>query len=324
MASVLRAGERCHEEETAMKIIGPDELVFGVDNVEACATFITDYGLKPVDVKDGTGFYEALDGTGLSIYRKDDPRLPPALPTGTMLRRTIYGVEDQETLDKIRDELSRDRPVEVVEDGTVQADDDLGFALGFRITRRRKLDLPPELINSPGAPPQRFNKTAANDEAEALPRMLSHVVYFVPDSPKMEAFYIERLGFTLVDRFKGMGPFLRPASCLDHHTLFLIQTPEYMKGIEHFAFHMQGPTELIQAGGRMIKKGYQSFWGPGRHKFGSNWFWYFNSPMGTHAEYDADMDMFDDSWIAREWPMGAENAQLFLLEHREKWAPGGP
>ena len=39
-----------------------------------------------------------------------------------------------------------------------------------------------------------------------------------------------------------------------------------------------------------MRAGYQSFWGPGRHKFGSNWFWYFNSPLGCHVEYDADMD----------------------------------
>ena len=62
--------------------------------------------------------------------------------------------------------------------------------------------------------------------------------------------------------------------------LFMIQTPEYMQGLEHLAFHMQGPTELMLAGSRMVKKGYESFWGPGRHKFGSNWFWYFNSPLG--------------------------------------------
>ena len=156
-----------------------------------------------------------------------------------------------------------------------------------------------------------------------MPRTLSHVVCFVPDAAKMEAFYVQRLGFTLMDRFAGGGPFLRPASNTDHHTLFLIQTPEYMKGIEHFAFHMQGPTELMLAGSRMVKKGYQSFWGPGRHKFGSNWFWYFNSPMGTHAEFDADMDVFDDKWEPRVLPMRTEHSQIFLLEHREKWAPGG-
>jgi hypothetical protein len=74
----------------------------------------------------------------------------------------------------------------------------------------------------------------------------------------------------------------------------------------------------------MVAKGYESFWGPGRHKFGSNWFWYFNSPLGCHVEYDADMDLHDSSWAAREAPMGADASQLFLFQHRGKWAPGGP
>ena len=33
-----------------MNIIGPDALVFGVDDVAACAQYLTDYGLKPVGV----------------------------------------------------------------------------------------------------------------------------------------------------------------------------------------------------------------------------------------------------------------------------------
>ena len=60
------------------------------------------------------------------------------------------------------------------------------------------------------------------------------------------------------------------------------------------------------AGSRFVKAGYQSFWGPGRHKFGSNWFWYFNSPLGCHVEYDADMDLHDDEWTPRETPMSPE------------------
>ena len=66
-----------------------------------------------------------------------------------------------------------------------------------------------------------------------------------------------------------------------------------MKGVEHFTFHMGGPAEVMDAGTRLVAKGYQSFWGPGRHVFGSNWFWYFNSPMGV-IEYDADMDLHDE------------------------------
>nr|WP_311767218.1 VOC family protein [Burkholderia sp. Bp8990] len=155
----------------------------------------------------------------------------------------------------------------------------------------------------------------------ASPRTLSHVVYFVPDAAKAEAFY-SRLGFVCSDRLVGCGPFLRPAGTPEHHTLFLIETPPFMKGVEHFTFHLGGPTEVLLAGTRLVRKGYQSFWGPGRHILGSNWFWYFNSPLGCHVEYDADMDFHDQEWVPRELPVGAEASQHFLFQYREKWAPG--
>jgi hypothetical protein len=82
---------------------------------------------------------------------------------------------------------------------------------------------------------------------------------------------------------------------------------------------------VLQAGQRLESKGYQTFWGPGRHLFGSNWFWYFNSPLGCHVEYDADMDLHDDRWVARETSISADASQLFLFKSIEKWMPaGGP
>lgn len=305
-----------------MRIIGPDELVFGVDNVDACATFLKDYGLDEA----GDNRFEALDKTAISIRAKDDASLPAPLPTASLLRLTIWGVEDQAALDEIEAELSKDRDVTKDEDGVLYVKDDAGFELAFRITKRIKLDLPAEMINSPGATPGRgVNKVGANQDAEAKPRTLSHIVYFVPNMEETANFYIERLGFVVTDKFTNTGPFLRPQANNDHHVLFLIQTPDYMQGLEHLAFHMQGPTELMLAGSRMVQKGYESFWGPGRHKFGSNWFWYFNSPLGTHVEYDADMDLHDGEWVERETPMSKDAAQLFLFENVEKWAPmGGP
>lgn len=308
-----------------MRIIGPDELIFGVDDLDACRAFLVDYGLDEVDRTEGGASYHALDGTGITIRKRSDPYLPRPLPTASMLRKTIYGVEDQETLEEIAAELGKDRDIIREADGSLSCRDDLDFALGFRVTTRRKLDLPAEMINSPGAKPGRpANVLGANQDAEAKPRTLSHIVYFVPDMERLTKFYIERLKFVITDKFTNTGPFLRPQSNFDHHVLFMIQTPAYMQGLEHLAFHMQGPTELMLAGSRMVKKGYESFWGPGRHKFGSNWFWYFNSPLGTHVEYDADMDRHDGAWTERETPMSAEAAQLFLFENVEKWAPGGP
>ncbi|QIL74324.1 glyoxalase (plasmid) [Diaphorobacter sp. HDW4B] len=302
-----------------MNILGPDALVFGVDDLSACRQYLLDYGLREV----GDGCFEALDGTAIVIRAKDDPSLPADLGTASLLRETVYGVADVQTLDAIEVELRRDREV-TREGGVVRALDDMGFALAFQVSVRRPIELPVESINAPGAAPQRgVNVAAVDDAIAALPRTLSHVVYFVPDATKAEAFYT-RLGFVCTDRFKGVGPFLRPGGTQDHHTLFMIETPPFMKGCEHFTFHLGGPTEVMLAGTRFVNKGYQSFWGPGRHRFGSNWFWYFNSPLGCHVEYDADMDLHDDSWIAREGPMGADASQLFLFQYREKWAPSGP
>lgn len=302
-----------------MNIIGPDALVFGVDDLAACRQYLIDYGLKDA----GDGRFEALDGTAVILRDKDDASLPASLGTASMLRETVYGVADLATLDAIQAELQRDRSV-TRQDGVLRCTDDMGFALAFQLTVRRPITLAAESVNAPGAPAQRGpNQLAFSDDMPALPRSLSHVVYFVPDAARAEAFYT-RLGFVCTDRFSGVGPFLRPAGTADHHTLFMIQTPPFMKGCEHFTFHLGGPTEVMLAGTRFVNKGYQSFWGPGRHRFGSNWFWYFNSPLGCHVEYDADMDLHDDQWTAREAAMGADASQLFLFQHREKWAPSGP
>lgn len=300
-------------------IIGPDALVFGVDDLRACRQYLIDYGL----VEQGNRF-EALDGTSIVLADKNDPSLPPPMGTASMLRKTLYGVAGAADLEAIAEELGKDRTVRKLPDGSLEAEDDMGFVLGFQLSCRRPIDLPAETVNAPGAPAQRpANVLAFEPDVEPVPRSLSHVVLFVPDTTKAEAFY-QRLGFVCTDRFTEAGPFLRPAGTSDHHTLFLIQTPPFMKGCEHFTFHMGGPTEVMRAGTRFVEKGYQSFWGPGRHRFGSNWFWYFNSPLGCHVEYDADMDLHDDTWTAREVSMSADASQLFLFQHREKWAPSGP
>jgi catechol 2,3-dioxygenase-like lactoylglutathione lyase family enzyme len=307
-----------------MNIIGPEALVFGVEDVDACARFLEDYGLTPVGVSASGGRFEAEDGSAVVLARADDPSLPPSLGTTSALRKTVYGVADDATIAAIAEELGRDRAVRRLADGSIEAQDDMGFMLGFQVTRRRAIHTPAETVNSPGSPVARgANVLGVQVPHPARPLTLSHVVYYVPDEPKAMAFYTQRLGFKESDRLVGAGPFLRPAGTQEHHTLFLIQTPPFMKGVEHFTFHMSGPTAVMHGGTRLVEKGYQSFWGPGRHKMGSNWFWYFNSPLGCHVEYDADMDQHDDQWVARAEPLSADASQLFLMKPTELWFPGG-
>jgi hypothetical protein len=202
--------------------------------------------------------------------------------------------------------------------------DDGGFGIGFMVTRRRKYEARHLGFNVPGQAPGRAPNDCAADPDEVIkPRSLSHLVYFVPDVKKAEAFYT-RLGFIVTDRFNKLGPFMRPTGTLDHHTLFMIQSfNEHMVGCNHFTFHLGSAGEVLQQGWRFVKKGYKSFWGPGRHILGSNYFWYFNSPFGAVMEIDADMDLHDDTWVPRECEPGADNSQIFLFGALDKWAPGG-
>lgn len=303
-----------------MNIVGLDTLVFGVDDIEACSQYLRDYGLHDA----GNGRFEALDGTAVELRASSDASLPPAPTAGCLLRKTVMRVGDAATLDAIATELGRDRAVKRLADGSLESVDDFGFAIGFTLVVRTLPQQLGELSNAPGSPIQR----AANQlgvpplDGAIQPRTLSHIVYFVPDTARAEAFYVQRLGFRVTDRFTGVGPFLQPAGSLDHHTHFLIPAPPHMQGVEHFTFHFGGPTEVLRNGWRFVQQGYQAFWGPGRHLMGSNWFWYFNSPLACHVEMDADMDLHDASWQPRSMPLAADNSQAFLLRHRDKWMPG--
>lgn len=304
-----------------MNITGLETLVFGVEDMAACSQYLLDYGL--LQDSENAHRFVALDGTGVELYEAADASLPPA-PNGSQLRKCVMGVADDKTLTAITDELASDRSVKQLADGSIESVDDSGFAIGFHISRRKPLNLLGEVSNAPGSPIQRVANQLgmAVERTHIQPRTLSHLVYFVPDLVKAEAFYVNRLGFRCVDRFTGVGPFLQPAGSLDHHTHFLIGAPAFMQGVEHFTFHFGGPTEVMQNGTNFLNKGYQAFWGPGRHIFGSNWFWYFNSPFGCHLEMDADMDLHDANWQPREATLAADASQGFLLRHRQKWMPG--
>jgi len=309
-----------------MKIIGPDRIAFAAKGDEAAARFLGDYGLKRVDGPDGVERWEALDGTGIDLVSADDAAYPNTLGTPNRLRRIEYGVADAATLDAIAAELG---VTQRGEGGAVDTVDPMGVSLRFQVSCRRPIALPAETLNAPGAPVQRpVNTIALPDAFEPQPRALSHFAVFTPDVEAMRDFYCRRLGFRVTDKL-GHGYFLRPAGTFEHHTMFLIPKPppmpDVMIGIEHLTFHFGGPTEVLRGGKRMLERGYPQFWGPGRHQMGGNWFWYFQSPLGCNFEFDADMDLHDDDWVPREAPQHVDNAQLFLFEPRDNWAPfAGP
>lgn len=303
-----------------MNIIGPDSLIFGVEDFDASRKYLLDYGLKEIEGGSTGGTFAAADGTSMIVRKASDTSLPPATAPSPNCRESLYGVTDKATLNAIAAELSKDREVKELPGGIIRSTDEDGYYISFQVTVRKDPHLPHYGVNVPYQQPGRpANVVAAIDDHDIKPRTLSHMVFFTGDKVKSERFYCDRLGFRVVDVFTNLGPFMRPAGTLEHHTLFLVQAP--LRGIQHFTFHLAGANELLKQGWEFNRKGYTSHWGPGRHILGSNYFWYFNSPFGGLMEMDADMDLHDDNWKPRHMPANADTSQTFLMQYADKWSP---
>lgn len=283
-----------------MNITGPEGLLMGVDDLAECRRFLTLYGLKELDHNAKGASYEALDGSGVELRLLGDPSLPPANTNAPTLRASIWGVQDEASLDAIADELGRDRKV-LRENGGVQSADNDGNALYFRVSERRAYEAPAAVRNVAGHSQPRFN-TRVNFDEHGPARQMGHVVYWTRDPQESIKFYRDRLGFRITDSFlNNAGVFARSKDHFDHHSLFLMKNEALAPGFQHAEFTFGDAQDVMAGGYKLHKAGYETAFGPGRFELGSNWFWYLKSPMGGAFELGADMDRIDDNWVAGEF-----------------------
>ena len=144
------------------------------------------------------------------------------------------------------------------------------------------------------------------------PRKLSHVVLNSPD--RTAAFFIEQLGFRLVDQTKTIT-FLNCGS--DHHSLALF----FSKGhsVNHVALEMPDLDSVMSATGRMVEHGEEIGWGVGRHGPANNVFCYFVGPGGFVIEYTSDVEQIDDSY-----KVGGPDDWSFPNGRRDQWGLAKP
>lgn len=305
-----------------MSILGLDEVTLSAADLDAGRKFLRDFGLDEVESGAAGCLAHARDGTGVRMRRLGDPGLPQARAAGPNLHEALWGVSDAAALDRIAARLSADREVKRGADGVLRALDDDGNAIAFRVSQRKSFSIAPSLVNVPGLLPQRKPNTTIDFAAPIKPCTFSHLVMFTPDVKRAEAFYTERLGFRVSDRFTGTGVFMRADGNTDHHNVFFIQRPGAPTGgLNHIAFHVREGNEVMLGGAAMLSKGHQSAWGPGRHIFGANYFWYFKSPFGGNFEYDADMDVVDDDWVPREVVAGPNTASIWQARYEQPGVP---
>ncbi len=287
-----------------MSIQGIDRVVFGVEDPQRCRQFYLDWGLKLVREQGDAIDFESLNGCEVLVRRHDDAQLPPAIEPGSTVRSVTWGVDAAADLDRLRQSLGADGQF----DGSNQVlrtTDPNGLALEFRVSRKRAVDMVGVPVNVWGKVGRAINQRSTVYE-RAEPMEIGHVVFFTDNLAAMERFYVERLGFSVSDRYPGRGLFLRCSARGGHHDLFFLQLPQPKRGVNHVAFAVRDIHEVFGGGLHISRRGWETEIGPGRHPISSAYFWYVKNPAGGLAEYYADEDELDASWTPREFQPSPE------------------
>lgn len=283
-----------------MSIQGIDRITYGVEDLAACRKFFLDWGLNLVrEDQDGLDF-ESLNGCEIWVRKASDPGLPPAFEEGPTLRQVIWAAESEADLAAYRPHLSS-APGFREEDGTLFAIDPNGMGIGIRVSRKRAVEILGAASNSWGRADRVDTPSPVYDRA--APIEVGHVVFFTNALDATTAFY-EKLGFCLSDRYPGRGHFLRCCERGGHHDLFLLQTPEMRRGLNHIAFTVRDIHEVFGGGLHISRCGWETQLGPGRHPISSAYFWYFKNPAGALVEYYADEDVLTENWRPRDFEPG--------------------
>lgn len=186
----------------------------------------------------------------------------------------------------------------------------------------RSLDLAsPTPTNSAHGRPRLNTERRLTQETAPVCR-IGHAVLNVTDFRRSEAWYKAHFGFItsdeiIADNDRAAGAFLRcdrGEAFTDHHTLFLMEGP--VARFNHAAFEVIDADHLRVGHDLLAHRGYDHFWGVGRHVLGSQIFDYWKDPWGHVLEHWTDGDLMNASWGSRRTPLDILRAV--------QWGPAAP
>jgi catechol 2,3-dioxygenase-like lactoylglutathione lyase family enzyme len=280
-----------------MAITGVRAITYRTEQVDAARVFYEHFGLPPAPAAAGCAAFELPDGSRVLLQP------PSQCGFGTEVAvETTWGVDTEEALQRLVDDLSRDHAVRRDADGTCRFVTDFGLPMALARFSRTPVLYAPDPVNAPGRV-QRLNQWR-KWRARARPKTINHVVYAVDDYRHAWDFFRRRLGFRLSDHSRGLGIFLRADGAPEHHSLFLLNCHYHRPGRQAFAhacFGVEDLDELMAGANHLARNGHSSKLGLGRHRIASALFYYVDCPAGGEAEYGADTDYLDDGWVPREW-----------------------
>jgi catechol 2,3-dioxygenase len=246
------------------------------------------------DLKKSAEFYrqvwalEEVAAEGDTIHLRGAGREHHVLTLRERPRASLLGVHfsaaDRATVDGLHAQAKALGAKVARAPGRLAADEGGGY--GFRLST-------PE-----GHPLSISSDVAAHGEAiddRSRPTKLTHVVLNSAEVEKQTAFFLDVLGFKWSDS-TFMMDFVR--CCSDHHSIAFARGNG--PSLNHMAYEMPSIDGLMSGAGRLRKNGYEIMWGVGRHGPGSNVFSYFVEPNGFVAEYTAEVDQVDDSYVGHD------------------------
>jgi catechol 2,3-dioxygenase-like lactoylglutathione lyase family enzyme len=289
-----------------MAINGIESVLYGVNDVAECTRYFVDFGLHLVSQSPDFAHFRLDEGSNVFIRHIGDKAIPQSCLVGTGACEVTWGVDRQESFDALIKDLQRDRHVRLDADGSAHCLTDEGQAIAFKVFTKTPVTSAPDPINSPG----KTNRLSQQRKwkVKARPKTILHVVFHTPDYEKSWAFYRDRLGFRLSDIQKTFGIFGRADGAVDHHNIYFINAHLPFPGMDgqfrfdHVNYGVEDLDEIMVGANYMQRQGWpESVWGLGRHRIASSLFMYLPCPTGGQAEYGADSDMLDESWVPRVW-----------------------
>ena len=133
-------------------------------------------------------------------------------------------------------------------------------------------------------------------------KRFGHFVLMTTNFEKMLGWYRETIGFRCSDDVYAdskdniVGSFNRldrGDDYVDHHAFFCIRGDK--SGLNHLSYEAADIDDIMIGHEHMKSKGYEHFWGIGRHSLGSQVFDYWGDPWGRVHEHWADTDVLNAS-----------------------------
>src|SRR6185312_16320274 len=128
-----------------MPIMGLEAVVYGADDIDTAARFLSDFGLETHDSgANGATLAVAGEGTRVELRKQGDTSLPEVVEAGPTLREIVWAVSDKAALQEVAAEVSRDRNVIEDSEGRLHVKGPGGFGFAFEVTKAKRETAPPQ------------------------------------------------------------------------------------------------------------------------------------------------------------------------------------